>query len=534
MESVYRVLITDDIGAKGRALLEDAPDVEAVVMPRPDMAQLRAALPEVDAVITRSGTALDAACFAAARKLKVAGRAGVGMDNVDVVAATQRGVLVMNTPEANTLAATEHTLAMMLALCRRLPDAQVHLKAGGWERGRFLGRQLAHKTLGVIGLGRIGSRVAVRGRAFEMRVLAYDPYISEDVAERLHVELVTALDELLAQSDVITVHTPLTDETRGMIGADEIATMKPGVMLVNCARGGIVDEAALLAGLRSGRVAAAALDVFTEEPPRSPVLRELLACPAVVATPHLGANTAEAQEDVAVQIVQQVLDALRGVNYRNVVNLPFADGVDYRSLAPYMTLAEKIGALHMQLARGRVARVEVEYIGGEVEAQVKPLTVALLKGLLTPILSDAVNYVNAPVLAAERGVAVSQTRQAVADDYANEIVCRVTTTQETRLIAGALFSHTQPRIVRVDEFPVDAIPEGWVLVMKSRDVPGVIGRVGTLLGEHGVNIGEWRMGRNAPGQLAFTFMNLDAPAPDSVLAELHAIPTVFEVRQVRL
>ena len=531
---MYKILITDEIGTKGQALLDAAEDVEAVTVIRPGRARLLAELPDYDAIITRSGTGLDADCFAAARRLKVAGRAGVGMDNVDIPAATQRGVLVMNTPEANTIAATEHALALMLGMCRQLPNAQAHVKDARWEKKKFLGRQLFQKTLGVIGLGRIGTRVAVRCQAFEMRVLAYDPYISEEVAERINVELVAGLDDLLARSDVITIHTPLTDETRNMIGAAEIETMKPGAMLVNCARGGIVDEAALLGGLRSGRVAAAALDVYSEEPPRSPLLRELLACENVVATPHLGANTREAQEDVAVQIVQQVLDALRGVNYRNVVNLPFADGVDYRALAPYMTLAEKIGALHMQLAQGRIARVEVEYVGGEVEKQVKPLTVALLKGLLTPILSDAVNYVNAPVLAAERGITVSQTRHAAADGYANEILCRVSTTQETRLIGGALFSHTQPRIVRVDEFPVDAVPLGWVLVMRSRDVPGVIGRVGTLLGERGVNIAEWRMGRNAPGQLAFTFMNLDTPAPDSVLAELQAIPTVFEVKQVRL
>lgn len=531
---MFKILITDDIGPRGQALLDAAEDVQAVTLLRPSKEQLLANLPDFDAVITRSSATLDAECLAVARRLKVAGRAGVGLDNIDVTAATQHGVLVMNTPDGNTVSAAEQTLALMLAACRHLSNAQAHLKAGGWERKRFLGRQLFQKTLGVIGLGRIGSRVAVCAQGFGMHVVGYDPYIGEEAAERIQVELLADLGELLARSDVITVHTPLTADARGMLGAAEIQAMKRGVILVNCARGGIIDEVALLEGLRSGQVGAAALDVYTEEPPRSPHLLELLAHENVVATPHLGANTLEAQTDVAVQIVQQVLDALRGTNYRNVVNLPFAEGLDYRALAPYMTLAEKIGALHMQLARGRVTRVEVEYIGEQVETQVKPLTVALLKGLLTPILGEAVNYVNAPVLAAERGIAVTQTRGVTADDYANQIMCRVVTTQETRLVAGALFSQSQPRIVRIDDYPIDARPSGWAVVMQNRDVPGVIGHVGSLLGEHGVNIAEWRMGRNAPGELAFSFINVDSPVPDEVLAKLQAFAPVLEVRQVRL
>jgi D-3-phosphoglycerate dehydrogenase len=531
---MHKLLITDDIGPAGLALLDVSTDVDYDVVKLPGRDQLLEIVGNYEAVITRSGTPLTAEVFDAARKLKVAGRAGVGMDNVDIDAATLHGVLVMNTPEANTLAATELTLTVLLALCRNLPGANASVKRGEWTRSKFLGTQLNEKTLGVIGLGRIGSRVATRCQAFGMKVIAYDPYIAEEVAERLHVQLVGELEELLAQADIITVHTPLTDETKGMIGPDEIAKMKDGVRLINCARGGIYDEQALVDGLASGKVVGAAIDVYSSEPPRTELLQKLLAFDQVVATPHIGANTIEAQRDVAVQIVQQVIDALRGVNFRNVVNLPFAEGVDYRSLAPYMTLAEKIGALHMQLIRGRIGRVEVEFRGEEVEGYVKPLTVALLKGLLAPILSDAVNYVNAPRLAEERGIFVSQTRHPAAEDYSNVILCRVISTKETRLIGGALFLHALPRIVLLDDFRIDAAPAGPALIVSNQDVPGVIGKVGTLLGEHNINIAEWQMGRSAPGGMAVSFINIDAPASDEVLTRLRELPPIVDVRQVTL
>jgi len=532
--NMYRILITDDIGPAGLGLLNQANDVKYDVVKLPSREKLIDLIGEYDAVITRSGTPLYAETFEAARKLRVAGRAGVGIDNVDTDAATLRGVLVMNTPEANTLAATEMTLALMLALCRRVPWADASVKRGEWTRSKFMGVQLSDKKLGVIGLGRIGSRVATRCQAFGMKVLAYDPYIAEEVAERLHVQLVGELDELLETADMITLHTPLTDETRGLIGAAQIARMKDGARLINCARGGLVDEQALYDGLVSGKLAGAATDVYSVEPPQSDVLKRLLALDNVIASPHIGANTVEAQREVAVQIVSQVLDALRGVNFSNVVNLPFADGVDYRSLQPYMTLAEKIGALHMQLIRGRVGRVEVEFRGDEMEAHVKPLTVALLKGMLYPILSDAVNYVNAPRLAQDRGIVVSQARHAAEEGYSNVILCRVTSSKETRLIGGALFLRDQPRIVLLDRFRIDAQPGGWALVMLSQDVPGVMGKIGTLLGERGINIAHWHMGREAPGQQQLSFISIDTPAGEPVLAELRALPMVMDVRQVTL
>ncbi|MEW5717094.1 MAG: phosphoglycerate dehydrogenase [Chloroflexota bacterium] len=529
-----RILITDDLGVDGLALLAQATDIQYDVVKLPKRDKLIEMIGEYDAIITRSGTPLDAEVFQAARRLKIAGRAGVGLDNVDVDAATRRGVLVMNTPGANTLAATEMTMALLLALCRRVPWANGSVKRGEWTRSKFMGTELSGKTLGVIGLGRIGSRVAIRCQAFGMTVIAYDPYIAEEIAERLHVELVTNLDELLARSDIITVHTPLTEETHEMIGAEQIARMKNGVRLINCARGGIIAEQALYDGLVSGKIAGAALDVYSEEPPRNDLLQKLLALDNVVASPHIGANTGEAQREVAVQIVTQVLDALRGMNFSNVVNLPFAEGIDYRSIQPYMMLAEKIGALHMQLIRGRIGRVEVECRGEPVEKWIKPLTVALLKGLLYPILRDAANYVNAPHLAEERGITVSQAHHSSAEGYSNVILCRVISSKETRLIGGALFLRDQPRIVLLDNFRIDALPSGGALVMLSRDVPGVMGQVGTLLGSHGVNIAHWHMGRDAPGERQLSFINIDTPASEAVMAELRALATVLEVRQVTL
>ncbi len=531
---MYHILITDELGADGLALLDQFPDVQYDVVKLPSPEKLVSIIGDYDAVITRSGTPLDVRVFDAARKLKIAGRAGVGLDNVDIDAATLRGVLVMNTPEANTLAATEMTMALMLALVRHLPRANASLQRGEWTRSQFTGTQLNEKILGVVGLGRIGSRVATRCQAFGMNVIAYDPYIAEDVAERIHVQLVGDLAELLARADVITFHTPLTDETRGMIGAAQIATMKPNVRLVNCARGGIIDEQALLDGLRSGKIAAAALDVYSAEPPRAELLQQLLALPNVVASPHIGANTFEAQREVAVQIVRQVLDALRGANYSNVANLPFVEGVDYRSIEPYMTLAERIGSLHMQLIRGRIERVEVECRGEPIERWVKPLTVALLRGLLHPILSDAVNYVNAPRLADERGILVSQTRHPVAEDYSNVILCRVISSKETRLIGGALFLQNQPRMVLLDDYRLDAMLQGRALVMVNKDVPGVIGKVGTIMANHSVNIAEWRMARNTPGGSAVSYINIDSPVSDAVLAELRALETITDARQIAL
>lgn len=535
----YRILVTDPINEAGLEFLKSAPEVELDVIHGLSPAQLAERSVQYHAVITRSGTALDANFFkAAAGHLQIAARAGVGLANVDVQAATLAGVMVMNIPEVNARAAAEHAFALLLALCRNVPQANARLRQGVWERQEFLGTQLGGKTLGVIGMGRVGRLVAARARAFDMHVIAFDPYVPEEVADSLRVVLVEEMAEIFPQADFITLHTQLTDETRNLLGAEEFACMKKGVRIINTARGGLIDEAALLVALQSGQVAGAALDVFQTEPVTG-VSEALVQLSNVVATPHLGASTLEAQDDVSVRIAEQVLDALRGAGYRNVVNLPFAGDADYRAIAPYLVLAEKIGSMQMQLRRGQVfalpdMQVQVTYHGPEVQHHAKPLTVALLKGLLTPILGDSVNYVSAPQLAHDRGLNVSQGMLPGVEDYANVVACRVTVGDEKRLIVGTLLTHSALRIVRMDDMPMDALPSGYVLVVRSRDVPGVIGQVATLLGRARLNIAEYRLGRDEPGGTALSFINLDTEAPESVLAELRSLEPVLEVKQVNL
>jgi len=523
----FRILVADPLSDAALAVLEAAPDVE-VSAPPADRAGFLAALPWHDALIVRSATKVDAEALARGDRLKVVGRAGVGLDNVDVEAATDRGVLVMNTPGANAIATAEHTWALLLALCRKVPAADASVRRGEWERTRFVGTQLHGKTLGVIGLGRVGRLVAVRGRAFGMRVVATDPYLSEEAARELGVELAD-LDDLLADADVVTLHVPLTEETRGLLGADRLAQVKEGAFLVNCARGGLVDEAAVAEALASGRLAGAAFDVFEGEPPAAD--HPLLGHDRVVLTPHLGASTVEAQRDVSAQIVDQVLAALRDEDVRNAVNLPFVAAGGLSEIRPWLDLAERLGRLAVALAPGRIESVEVEARGPEVAPHAEPLSVAILKGVLEPILGERVTYVNAPRIAADRGIAVARSRLASAAEYANLLGCRIVSGAEARAVAGTLF-HDRPRAVEIDGYHLDALPAGSVLLVWNRDVPGVIGRVGTMLGNAGVNIAEWRLGRTAPGETALAFINLDQPAPDDVLAGLRVIEGVHGVRQI--
>ncbi len=487
-----------------------------------------AALPGHHALIVRSGTRVDAEALARADGLKVVGRAGVGLDNIDVEAATERGVLVMNTPGANATATAEHTWALLLALCRQVPAADASVRRGEWERKRFVGFQLAGKTLGVIGLGRVGRLVAARGRGFGMQAIGCDPYLAADAATEINVELAD-LERVLAEADVLTLHVPLTDETRVLIGADALERMKPGALLVNAARGGLVDEGAVADALADGRLAGAAFDVYADEPPAG---SPLLAAPNVVLTPHLAASTSEAQRDVSVQIAEQVVAALRDEEFRNAVNLPFVTTGGLSAIRPWLDLAERLGRLAEALAPGRIERVEVEARGPEAAPHAGPLSVAVLKGVLTPILGAAdVNFVNAAHVAAERGIDVSRSRRASAADYANLVGCRIRTDAGERSVAGTLFQ-THPRAVEIDGYHLDAPPVGTALLVWNRDVPGVIGRVGTILGDAGVNIAEWRLGRTAPGQTALAFINLDAPAPHDVLEDLRRIEGVRQVRQL--
>jgi D-3-phosphoglycerate dehydrogenase / 2-oxoglutarate reductase len=526
--SSHRVLVTDTLAESGLDILRAASDVDLQYRPGLKGADLLDAVRETDSLITRSGTAVTKELVNAGDRLRIIGRAGVGLDNVDVDACTARGILVINAPTANIMSATEHTMAMLLALCRNIPEAHASVKRVEWTRAKFMGMELNGKTLGVIGLGRIGSRVTVRARAFGMRVIAYDPYIAPTAFERVAAEQVS-LEELLAQSDVITVHTPLTDETHGMIGAAEIARMKDGVVLVNCARGGIYEEEALAAALNSGKVAGAAVDVFEKEPPSKD--DPLLQAKNIILSPHIGANTVEAQDRVAVQTAEMVVEALRGSIFVSAVNLPF-EGLSDADAAPMIRLAEKLGLFAAQLLSEPVTYAAIELWGIE-ERLTKIMSVASLKGLLTPY-AESVNFVNAESVAENRGIDISSTTHPTPHDYTNLITFRAGSGKEEICVSGTLFSEKNQRIVSVNSYRVEFKPEGHLIYIINKDVPGVVGKVGTLLGDREINIAEYNLARQASGGKAMAIINVDSPLDADTLNFLRSYREMEEVKQVRL
>ena len=527
--SAHRVLVTDTLADSGLAILRAASDVDLDYRPGLKGGDLLHAVTQSDALITRSGTAVTRELVNAGARLRIVGRAGVGLDNVDVEACTERGILVINAPTANILSATEHTMAMLLALCRNIPEADASVKRGEWVRSKFMGIELSGKVLGVIGLGRIGTRVTTRARAFGMRVLAYDPYISPTVGEKVSAEMVS-LDELLAQADVITVHTPLTEETRGMIGAAEMAKMKDGVILLNIARGGIYDERALSDALKRGKAGGAAIDVYEEEPPGKD--HPLLGLKNVVLSPHIGANTIEAQDRVAVQTAEMVVDALRGSIFVSAVNLPF-EGIADADAAPLIRLAEKVGLFSAQIMSGAITRAAVELWGID-ERLLKIMSVASLKGLLTPHLAESVNFVNAEQVAQNRGIAISATTHPIPRDYNNLVTFRAASEREEMCVSAALFSEKNERIVSVNNFRVEFKPEGNLLYVINKDVPGVVGKVGTLLGDREINIAEYNLARRGSGGKAMAIITVDSPLDGDTLNFLRSFKEMEEVRQVRL
>ncbi len=529
--TAFRILVSDKLGAAGLERLAQAGDATYDLKTGLSHEELLAIIADYDALIVRSSTKVTADVLEAATNLKVVGRAGMGVDNIDVTAATMRGIVVMNTPGANSVATAEHTLALMMAVSRHVAQGHASLRAGEWLRSTFVGTQLYEKVLGIIGFGRIGRLVAERAQAFGMEVLAFDPYISEEVGRQANVLLVE-LDELLAKSDYVTLHTALSQETANLINADTISQMKDGAIIINVARGKLIDEAALVEALQSGKLRAAALDVFAKEPPDPD--NPLLSLPNVVHTPHLGASTLEAQHDVAVQIVAQVLSALRGADFANAVNMPFQLGMDFSIVRPYLDLAQKIGQLHVGLADGPIRRIEIEVKGELVAELVRAVASGVLMGVLSQNGISPINYINAPVLAAERGITTTQTVGMNGIDYPNLIVCRAYWEGGQRLLSGVLFAGGEPRIVQVDDYPLEAKPEGVVLIMRNRDVPGVIGQVGTILSAYDVNIGEWRLGRDQPGGEALSFINLDSEPPAAVLDALSKIKALTRVKLVKL
>lgn len=524
-----RVLVADGLAEEGLRRLRDAGEVlvRAGLLER----ELRELLPGVEALVVRSRTRVTAEALDGARRLRVIARAGVGVDNIDLEAATRRGILVLNAPEGSTVAAAEHTLAMLLALVRHIPQAHAALRGGTWARERFVGTELAGKTLGVVGLGKIGSQVARRALAFGMRVLAYDPYVTEERARRLGVEL-GAWEEVLAHSDVLTLHVPLEPDTRALLGARELAAMKPGALLVNCARGGLVDEPALREALDRGHLGGAALDVFAAEPP--PPDHPLLSHPRVVATPHLGGSTVEAQRSIAVEVAEQVLAALRGEPVRGAVNAPALGEETWQRLDPFMHLARALGALAQQLAGGRISAVAMAYEGEVARLDTQPLTASFLAGLLRHISDQPVNLVNAVVLARERGLRISEAHTELCEDFASQVLAEAQTSRGTLRLGGTLWGHREPRITRLNRWRLDLAPAPHMLFVWNEDRPGMIGQVGTILGRHGVNIANMHVGRREAGGAAVMVLTLDAPAPPDAVREIEGADGIAQVRSVRL
>jgi D-3-phosphoglycerate dehydrogenase len=525
-----KVLVADPVAEEGLAALRDAVEVDVRTGETHEV--LLQLLPLYDALMVRSETRVTADLIeAASPRLRVIGRAGVGVDNIDVDAATRHGVLVVNSPGGNTRAAAEHTIALLMALARNIPDAVASMRAGEWKRSRFVGVEVDNKVLGVVGLGNTGRQVATMARGLGMRVLGHDPYIAADAAERIGVEL-AELTDLLPRVDFLTVHVHLTPETRSFIGAAEFARMKPGVRVLNCARGGIIDEAALLAALESGKVAAAGLDVFQQEPP--PGDSPLVNHPRVIPTPHLGASTVEAQVNVAVDVAEQILGVLQGGVPRAAVNMPAVPPELLAKIEPFLELSRKIGLLHAQLIDGPISAVEIAYMGDLARAEVGPISRALLIGLLQRQLAESINFVNAPYVAEHRGIRVIESRRAGDDAYPNLLSVQVEFGGRSRTISGLVRPPRDLRIESVDGLRIDLPPEGRLIVVEHTDRPGVIGLVGTLLGAHGVNIGGMHVGRHGKGTRAFMVLNVDDDVDSALLNEIRERIAADYVRMVHL
>ncbi len=528
------VLICDPISPKGIEYFKQQSGLKVTVLDkRLPEAELLPLVAEVDAMVVRSETKITRAVIDAAPRLKVVGRAGVGVDNVDVDAATQRGIVVMNTPSGNTISTAELTFSMLMALARKIPQAHASMKAGEWNRKAFSGSELNGKTLGILGMGRIGSEVARRAIVFGMTVVAYDPYLSHARAKALQVELVESLDEIYPRCDFLTVHMPMTDETKGMVNAAAFAKMKKGVRVLNCARGGIVNETDLLAALQSGHVGGAALDVYEVEPlPKDSPLR---AHPNVIMTPHLGASTDEAQENVGIEVAEAITDFLLNGAVRNAVNMPSLDAKTYEIVKPFLTLGEKLGKLLAQVAPKRNDRLVITYGGKATELPTDPITRYVLKGFLEMVGGKDVNQVNVRSLAASLGLLIQEIKSNEETDY-NEWLHVAVYSGEQRIAAGGtiLGKRPQPRIVRLFGQPVEIVPSGVLFLMNNKDRPGIVGYIGTLMGRHHVNIASMSLSRDAAGGQALTVLNLDSVPPPALLEEISKDPDISNVKIVKL
>ena len=529
-----KVLISDKLHGDGLKILKACSELQIDDKAGISHDDLRKIIKDYDALIIRSATDVTPDILEAATQLKLIGRAGIGVDNVDLPAAIKRGVIVENTPSGNAVTTAEHAIAMMFAVSRMIPQATMTMKQGKWEKKAFVGRELCNKFLGVVGVGNIGKIVADRALGLKMKVLGFDPFLTPEAAAKMGIELVD-LDTLFTKADYVTVHVPLNDKTRGLINKDSFAKMKKGVFIINCARGGVVNEADLLAALESGKVGGAALDVFEEEPP--PAASPLIQHPHVICTPHLGASTDEAQVNVAIEVAEQVVDYFTKGEIRNAVNFPSISSELAKILKPFIQLSEKLGILLGHVVEGESPRkIQIDYSGDLVNYPTAALTACLLKGAFEVVLTDQgnVNYVNAPALAKERGIKVVESKIHEAEGYKSLIEATIETDKGTHIVSGTIFGTKHPRIVRIDDFYLEAVPEGIILLIRNYDRPGVIGAVGTCLGKNNVNISRMQLGLSHNSGEAMALYNVDSPAGEKVLAEIKALPNILSVKQIKL
>ena len=524
MEKI-KVLVTDPLEEKGIEILKNAGfKVDEVGKQSPE--KLAEIIKDYDVLIVRSGTKVPKEVIEKGEKLKIIGRAGVGLDNIDVEAATLAGIVVMNAPEGNTISAAEHTIALMMALARNIPSANNSVKEGKWERKKFMGTELYGKILGIVGLGRIGKRVAEIGKGLGMKIVAYDPYISEEVIRNMGVAVVN-FEGLLKQADFLTFHIPLNDETYHLIGDKEFEMMKDGVFIINCARGGIIDEEALLRYIKKGKIKGAALDVFEKEPPEK---NPLLQIDQVIATPHLGASTKEAQMNVAQQLAQQIVDALQKKIVKNAVNLPALDEKSLEYIRGYLSLGEKIGIFLRQLIDGEIKEIVLEYSGEIINYDLSLVRANVIVGLFSE--EENVNLVNAPLIVKEKGIKLREIRKEKADEFTNLITVEVKNSKKVS-VSGTLIRE-EPRIVKIDGFSVEAVPKGYLLICYNEDKPGIMGHIGTVLGKRGINIASMTLGRKKKGGPAITVLNLDQGIDKEVINKIEEFPAIHSVRLVRI
>lgn len=525
-----KVLVTDNMSDLAAKIFRESPAIEVDVKPTMNAEELKETIGQYDGIAIRGATKVTADIVAAAHNLKVVGRAGAGLDNVDIPSASKRGIVVMNTPGGNTVTTAEHTIAMMMSLVRNVPQANATMKEGKWEKKKFSGTEVFNKTLGIIGLGKIGSIVADRARGLGMNVVAYDPYLSEDQAKQMGIKLL-AMDDVFAQSDLITLHVPLTDETRGLIGAKNIAKMRDGVRIINCSRGAVVNEEELADAVESGKVAGVALDVYPVEPPG---LTRLVSLDRVICTPHLGASTKEAQENVAIAVADQIKDYLLNGTIRNAVNAPAVSGEALVTLKPFLDLSQRLGLFLGQILETGVNKVEAEYSGDISKMEISPLTTSFLTGLLTPIMKDDVNQVNAPLVAQERGIIVSEARVSRSEDFISLLSFKVITEKKEHVVEGTLFGRSEPRMCRFGAYRGEFDLAGDLIVINALDKPGLIGKVGSTLGGLGINISHLQFARQKQGGEAILFLNTDSRPDEKAVETLGSMEYVLAVRRLKL